>query len=589
MTLNTIPKPEHPRPDKFRPDWLNLNGEWDFEFDFTVCGMEKELFKKPFENGAKIIVPFPPESSLSGVHYTDFIPAMFYRRKILVPANWQNKRVILHFGAVDCECRVFIDGEEVGSHAGGQTSFEFDITSKVKLGETQTLTIYVHDDVRSKLYGGGKQSWNYKAEGCLYTRATGIWQTVWLEAVDFAAIKDFRIGIDFMNGGFSITPKFYQIKPSYKLQVTAYANEKEVGKVLGNAVDGQMLYLPLQVRREWNPDDPFLYSLNLQVFDDNGKEIDSLQSYAGLREISVSGNKLYLNGEEIFLRFSLDQGYYPDGVWTAPSDEALKHDIELGLEAGFNGARLHQKVFEPRYHYWADKLGYLTWAEFGSWGLNWHDETARNNFFPQWREAMERDINHPSIIGWVPLNESSHSHEFANTNDYPQYKAWVEEIYNLTKSIDFSRPVNTTSGYLHIKTDLWTVHSYAPDADALAKEMFPENSEVYSRYSEHEVKYSGQPYLNDEFGGFLFETPSMEKIGHGYFGIRITDDEEFYKHAAPQVDWMINNDKISGYCYTQLYDVEMERNGVYQYDRTPKIASETLKKVFGKKNKSSKW
>ncbi len=592
--ISPIPRPEHPRPECFRKAWINLNGEWRFVFDFGQSGLERGVHREEFE-GEKIIVPFPPESTLSAVGYTDFIPAMFYRREICVPGVWRGKQILLHFGAVDCECRVFLDGVEVGSHLGGQTSFDVDLTEHVRFDQSQQLTLYVRDDLRSGLHGGGKQSHTFASEGCFYTRVTGIWQTVWLEAVAFAGLRRFRVVADYDNGAFFITPEFYRMEPGNRFKVVAFADGEMAGSASGAAADGIPLRLELQKKREWNPTDPFLYDLKLRVLDPAGSVVDEVLSYAGLRKICWSGNKLYLNNREIFLRFVLDQGFYPDGIWTAPDDASLRRDIELAMQAGFNGARLHQKVFEPRYHYWADKLGYLTWAEFGSWGINWSQSEARSNFLDEWREALLRDFNHPSIIGWTPLNESCSPAETAVAAAFPtqeawdHYRIWVTRIYDLTKSLDPTRPVNDCSGYLHVKTDLWTVHAYREDRKSLKDALFPEAGGVMSHIPSRETKYSGQPYLNDEFGGFRLETPGAEGEGWGYYGVRITDPAELCRRIADQTACMIEVDKLAGYCYTQLTDVEQERNGLYRYDRSAKVPDGMLNAVFGKKPENSAW
>jgi len=591
---SSIPRPEHPRPERFRPAWLNLNGEWRFEFDFGDTGMERGLFREPFE-GRPILVPFSPESKLSLIGYTDFIPAMFYRREIVIPEEWQGMRILLHFGAVDCECRVFLDGVDVGSHRGGQTSFELDVTDSVHWGKTQQLTLYVRDDLRSGLHGCGKQSKKFASEGCCYTRVTGIWQTVWLEAVAFAGLRDCKIVADLDNGAFFVTPKFYRMESEYRFEVTALADGTIAGVGIGAAADGVPVRIPLTEKREWNPADPFLYTLEFRVFDAKGTLIDEASGYAGLRKIIWSGNKLYLNNQEIFLRFVLDQGFYPDGIWTAPDDDSLRRDIELSMQSGFNGARLHQKVFESRFHYWADKLGYLTWAEFGSWGIDWSKSEARANFLTEWREAVSRDLNHPSIIGWTPLNESCPTAETAVAAAFPtpeaweNYRSWITEIYELTKSLDPSRPVNDSSGYLHVKTDLWTVHAYQENLELLRSALFPPSGDVMYHIPSREVKYTGQPYLNDEFGGFRLETASAEGDGFGYYGMLITDPAELCRRIAEQTDWMVESSGLAGYCYTQLTDVEQERNGIFRYDRSAKVPSGMLADVFGKKPKYSKW
>ena len=350
--------------------------------------------------------------------------------------------------------------------------------------------------------------------------------------------------------------------------------------------------VPVPSPRLWCPSDPFLYDFVFEVRNENGGLIDRVESYAGLRKVHIEGNMVYLNNEPVFQRLVLDQGFYPDGIWTAPSDAALKRDIELSLEAGFNGARLHQKVFEERYFYWADKLGYLTWGEYPSWGLDWHLPEARYRYLEEWLEVISRDVNHPSIVAWSPLNESAHPSPETLAIAYPdqatleRYRTFVRNIYDRTKCFDPTRPVNDSSGYIHAKTDLWTVHPYRATAAELKAALRPADSEVMAHAPKHECAYTGQPYIVDEWGGFKFIPESHRKTaqaGWGYHGLDLKTPEELCAKIEEQVDVMIADPGIAGYCYTQLTDVEQEENGVYCYDRTPKVPGGDLKRIFGKK------
>lgn len=583
--MSTIPRPEYPRPQFFRESsWINLNGSaWSYEFDFGQSGVARGLcgskgFSKP------INVPFCPESKLSGVGYTDFIPAMFYHRKLAIPAEWRGKRILLNFGAVDYECEGFINGVSVGCHRGGSSSFSFDLTGHVTAGGEYDFVLYVKDDVRSGVQASGKQSVNYASNGCHYTRVTGIWQTVWLEAVAPNGLKRCRVTPDWDNGAFSFTPEYWSSPAGCRLRIAVNAGGDNAAYGEFSAASGATHVLPLNIRRAWSPEDPFIYDIIFELLDAESRVIDRVVSYAGLRKIEVVGNRVFLNGVELFQRLVLDQGFYPDGIWTAPSDEALKRDIMLSQAAGFNGARLHQKVFEERFHYWADKLGYLTWGETPSWGAAflgvggagalsrenyWH---GAYNFSNEWREIILRDVNHPSIIVWTPANET------ATGADLVGYRHIMSELYMLTKALDPTRPVNDTSGYYHVKSDLWTVHLYTGSAAELEAQLCPEGAEVYSR--PEECGYCGQPYLLDEFGGFGYAPPERKLYSErswSYYGFERMD--EVLARISEQVDVVIKHG-LAGYCYTQLTDVEQEENGIYNYDRSEKFPMDKVREIF---------
>lgn len=581
-----IPRPEHPRPQFERDTWINLNGEWTFAFDFGASGRDpgRELFKsKGFDRA--ITVPFCPESRLSGVGHTDFIGDMWYHRKVAIPADWSGKRVILHFGAVDWECEAYIDGVSVANpHFGGTSSFEFDITPFVTAGSEHDLVVRVHDDGRQSLQPGGKQSYRYKSFGCLYTRTTGIWQTVWIEGVAQEALKRVQTIPDFDGSRFAITPSFYAVKAGNRLRATLLDGEEPVASAECAALDGVPLILDIPgTAKPWSPESPFLYGILLEVVGADGAVIDSVRSYAGLRKVHIEGNRFFLNNRPFYLRLVLDQGFYPDGIWTAPDDESLRRDIELSMAAGFNGARLHQKVFEERFHYWADKLGYLTWGETSSWGCDPRNSQAARNFLPEWAEIVERDRNHPSIVAWTPWNETWSVGSAAENRDQSRTQT---DSYNLCKAIDPTRPVNDSSGHIHAVTDLWTVHSYARPAE-LAKQMAEGGADgvwTPERFKAWSCQYRGQPYILDEFGGlkWIKEGDAAFADNTWGYGSDIPDLETLYGIIGDEVDAILQVPNMCGYCYTQLTDVEQEQNGIYCYDRTPKFDMARIRAIFSR-------
>ena len=577
MTPSTLPRPEYPRPQLQRADWVNLNGPWTFSFDFGKSGMQRGLMASTgFDR--EIIVPFCPESSLSGVCHTDFIEMMWYHRKLEIPANWQGQRIILHFGGVDYESEVFIDGKSVGRHWGGTISFSYDITRYVQAGGTHDLVVYVRDEVRSGEQPGGKQCPDFKSRRCHYTRTTGIWQTVWMEALDPRGLQRVFIVPDLDGSRFVLTPAFYAEGRGLTFRATLRepGMDKPISMATTPAANGAVLVVPVPHPKPWSPESPFLYDLDLDLLDADGKVIDHAASYAGLRKVHVEGGQVYLNNQPIYLRLVLDQGFYPDGIWTAPNEAALIRDIELSMQAGFNGARLHQKVFEERFHYWADRMGYLTWGESSSWGIDVKDVVSARNFLSEWGEIVLRYRNHPSIIAWTPLNETW------DTGDRRQHNRLHIDAYELARALDPTRPVNDASGYAHARTDLWTVHTYEQQPEKLVDLLALKDGLPWRNYPDREAEYEGQPYLVDEFGGIKWIPEDRRPFADNSWGYGEGPRtlEEFYTRLEGQLQAIYGHKHIAGYCYTQLTDVEQEENGIYNYDRTEKFDMARIARIF---------
>ncbi len=602
------PRAEYPRPQFEREQWLNLNGEWSYELDLVGTGYERELFgSKGFAD--KITVPFCPESTLSGVGHKDFITGIWYHRTLQVPAEWAERKILLNFGAVYYESEVYIDGQFVGRHIGGSDSFAYDITRFVADGKPHDLVVRAESDLRSKNQGAGKQSLRYNSFGCLYTRTTGIWQTVWVEAASDSSLEYVQTITDIDNRRVIITPRYYLASADNTLTINIRDNGKTVASASAATVDGIPVVVAFRKFETWSPENPKLYDVEYIIKNKAGEVIDRISSYIGMRKVHVDGNKVYLNNEPYYQRLVLDQGFYPDGIWTAPSDDALRRDIELSKAAGFNGARLHQKVFEQRYHYWADKLGYLCWGEYPSWGMETASPVAARNFLTEWENVIVRDRNSPSIVTWTPFNE-------AWWPDGVQYPRLVEDTYKLTHLLDPTRPVNTVSGgCLTPYYDICCMHHYEQDPAKLKQKIYDaEKDEFFNHRSYGAVpkQSSGyvttyreavdkapyaitpydkrRPYLLDEFGGIkcLESNPAPDvkgrekKTSWGYGNSAITK-EDFYTRLEGQVDALLElSDKIWGFCYTQLTDVEQEENGLYYYDRRPKYDAERLKSIFAK-------
>ena len=571
-----IPRPEYPRPQFERTDWVNLNGQWTFEMDFGSSG-EQRGWTNTKGLSKKITVPFCPESELSGIGYTDFIPCVWYQRNINIPAEWNGKKILLHFGAADYETKVYVDGKMVGEHKGAGSSFNFDITSYVKAGQQANLVVRVYDNLRGGMQPGGKQCTALFSAGCSYTRVTGIWQTVWMEAVNEQALKNVFAIPDIDQQQLVVRPEFYNEGNDNTLTVEVKDGKKTVAKRTSQASNQSTIVLPIKNAHLWSPEDPYLYDVKYTVKNAQGEVIDEVSSYMGMRKVHISGGYFYLNNKPYFQRLVLDQGYYPDGIWTAPSDEALRQDIEMSKAVGFNGARLHQKVFEERYYYWADKLGYLTWGEEASWVLNINNELAVRNFLTEWAEIVVRDRNHPSLVTWTPLNET--------WNATPGvYVRFVNDLYDLTKAIDPTRPINDASGDSHVKTDIWSVHDYTREPDKLiANHTIKAGVEPYRNMKDKDFlsNYAGQPYMVDEFGGLPW-IPKEERANSWGYGANIDTVEEFYSILEKEIDALKACMHVVGFCYTQITDVEQEKNGIYYYNRKPKFDTARVKAIFEK-------
>ena len=464
-------------------------------------------------------------------------------------------------------------------HFGGSSSFSVDITRLVTPGKTHHLVVRASSDVRSTLQGAGKQNLQFTSYGCNYTRTTGIWQTVWMEAVALAGLKSAQVVTDIDQGQIVIFPKFYS-DSKCSLKITIKEGNKTVATSTVKATNNSIAVLPVRKAKLWSPESPFLYDISYQLTDESGKLIDEVNSYVGMRKVHIEGNKIYLNNKPYYQRLVLDQGFYPDGIWTAPSDAALKRDIELSMAAGFNGARLHQKAFEERFYYWADKLGYITWGEAPSWGMNANNVEVARNFLMEWSELVTRDRNHPSLLIWTPMNEEWWP-------DRVQYPRFTADLYDLTKSLDPTRPVNDASGGCHIKTDIWTVHNYEQDPCKL-KDIIYKDGKFFQTplypavVAPVNVGFNGlrqndlynfpvydgkMPYLIDEVGGIKWvknqDKANSDTQSWGY-GVPPKTEIEFLQRLEGQIYAILDlKEHVWGYCYTQLTDVEQEQNGVY--------------------------
>jgi beta-galactosidase/beta-glucuronidase len=590
----SIPRPEYPRPQFVRADWLNLNGTWQFEADYGDSGIERGVKDRALTG--TITVPFCPESKLSGLEHVDFLNAVWYRKEVAVPASWADKVVLLHFGAVDYDTTVWADGVEVARHRGGFTPFSANLGKCA--GQTVTVVVRARDK-HGIPQARGKQANKFAPYACFYTRTTGIWQTVWLEPVSDVAMKRPRITPDVANSRFELVVPLTAHGPGPNLEgLTVTATLTDASGVVSRATVRAdldfaarlILDVPEDRKRLWSTTDPHLYGVTLTLL--SGKTtIDTVESYAGLRSVALSGMAFKLNGEIVFQRTVLDQGYWPESVMTAPSDDELRLDIERSLAAGFNGARLHQKVFEERFFYWADKLGYLVWGEFGDWGCSGFGPSTNHqqpdaSYIAQWLEAVERDYSHPSIVGWCPLNETFQE----NSDQIRQLDDVTRGMWLATKLADVTRPVLDTSGYAHRvrESDIYDSHDYEQNPEKFAANMAGlADGKPYINNGwdgkPTNIPYGGQPYFCSEFGGIWWNPAAFDNKESWGYGERVTSLDEFYARFEGLCDVLLNDPKMFGYCYTQLTDIYPEENGVYTFDRQPKFDNEKLKAVQTKK------
>ena len=557
LYTSNAPRPEFPRPQFDRGDanWLNLNGPWDYQTDRGLSG-EQRGYQNDAPFTETITVPFCRESELSGIGDKDFCECVWYRKTLTLPETWAGKRVLFHVGACDYYTKVWVNGQYMGDHIGGYVAFSFDITKALKEGEN-SITLGVWDHLRNGAQPGGKQSMLYHSHGCSYTRTTGIWQTTWLECVptDYIASTKYYPDIErkklvieaLVTGGEGMT-----------LTAKASFGGKDMG--IGTTVvhGGKALVeVELDELHLWEVGNGRLYDLTLTMGE------DSVASYFGMRKIECRDGIFYLNGKCVFQRLVLDQGFYPDGIYTASTYSELEADIDRSLAMGFNGARLHQKVFEPLFLSLCDKKGYIVWGEHGNWGLNISRQTAYENFLPEWCEIMARDFNHPAIIGWCPLNETQ-----PNQNTH-----FVKLLATITRQYDTTRMYIDSSGWVHVAglTDIMDCHDYEQDPEIFAKKFEP--LKEGGTYNVHwgfprELAMNTYPTFVSEYGGIRWAPE--DAAGWGY-GNAPKSEEEFIARFKGLSEAILFHPKMGALCYTQLTDVEQEMNGLYTYDRKPKF------------------
>ena len=570
--MTRVPRSEYPRPNFRRDDWLCLNGEWDFSIG------EKTLDRK-------IMVPYACETALSGIEDKGFHKTVWYRRKFTLPGEMGGKRILLHFGAVDYQCDVWVNGQYIRSHTGGQTSFEADITDAVDQTGDNTIELKAEDDYRDMEMPRGKQFWELNSRSIFYSRTTGIWQTVWLEAVDPLYLVSCHITPEFDRRAVRFE---YQLSETAKgiafdisFQGTAAANLTVAPQSCKGSVTIGLDQTGLQAWNfqedlAWTPENPRLFDAKITVYGENGIT-DCVDTYFGMRKVSIENGRFMLNNREYYQKLVLDQGYWEQSLLTAPGDEDFIKDIQLTKAMGFNGVRKHQKVEDPRYLYHADRLGLLVWGEIGAAYV--YSREYAHRIYSEWMEAVERDYNHPCIVAWTPLNESWGVQEIKV--DRPQ-QAHCNALMYMTKSIDSTRVVMDNDGWEHTCGDLLTIHDYSPSGEKLKKHfesmesiltMTPGGRSMFA----DGYDYRGQPILVTEFGGVKYAPESDLARSWGY--CEENDLGAYTKKYAELTRAILDSPLIQGYCYTQLTDVENEENGLLTYHRNVKIPLDTIRKI----------
>ena len=597
MVDRTVPRPEYPRPQLRRQDWTNLNGEWSFAFDDPDAGLANgwqntdvatlRSNDSPFDR--KITVPFCYQSKLSSIGDTAFHDIVWYARTFESP-SLGDERLLLHFGAVDYRAAVWVNGTQVATHQGGHTPFSADVTHALA-GDAgnNILVVRAEDPSRDVTIPRGKQYWKERSEGIFYTRTTGIWQTVWLEPVNRSRIDSIRLTPDVDAASIEVAISIEGTEPEMSLRATVEFDGdqvlEDIFSVRSPLVERTLLLLPRGDAPDtshladwpgpalWSPEHPNLYDLQLELLDPDDEVLDRMDSYFGMHKIEAKDGKVLLNDRPLYQRLVLDQGYFPQGILTAPTDEDLRRDVELAKEMGFNGARKHQKVEDPRWLFWADTLGFLVWGEMAN--AYQYSPAYVRRLTAEWQEAVIRDYNPPCIVAWVPMNESWGVPNLASDRSQTEH---LLALYHLTRSLDPTRSVVSNDGWEHAITDLCTIHDYR-DAETLAKSYTTPESAIAAEPADRPLyvpgnAYRGEPILITEFGGIAY---SGDEEGWGYS--TVAGGDEFLERYEALIAALLRCQPVQGFCYTQLTDVEQEVNGLLTYDRKPKANLDRIREI----------
>lgn len=581
----------HPRPQLARECWVDLRGPWGFAYDDHDVGLQDGWCERADIFTRTIIVPFPPESSASGIGDPSFHPVVWYRRTFEVSPGNRDRRLILHCGAIDYRARVWINGALVASHEGGQTPFRADITHALQDGPEQVIVIRAEDLPSDLGQPRGKQDWREQPHSIWYRRTTGIWQPIWIEPVCPTHITGVRWTADLNRGVLSLGvtvdrpgPEPLRLRVQLSLHDVSVADDTY--EVHGSDVkrDIALDLGAMTMTRErvlWSPGNPNLVDARLTLLGEGG-QLDQVQSYAGLRSVGVAGGRFLLNGRPYYLRLALEQGYWPETHLAAPGDEALRREVELTKELGFNGVRVHQKVEDPRYLYWCDRLGLLVWGEMANAYV--FTPSSAERLTREWVEVLERDVSHPCIVAWVPLNESWGVPNLLHDEAQQHY---VQALYHLTRALDPTRPVIGNDGWEYVSGDIFGIHDYSFSGQVL-RDRYGTVEAIARTVREVQPGYrfvtlpgreqgaEGRPIMITEFGGISLH-PDRAASWYGYG--QVANLEEFHQKYRELVDAVLDSPAISGFCYTQLTDTLQETNGLLTEDRTPKLEPAVVRAI----------
>ncbi len=578
---------EHPNPLLRREDWVDLCGTWAFAHDDDDVGSEQGWHADPSRLDGRITVPFPPESVASGVGDAAYHPVVWYHRTFEAVAD-PEQRVILHFGAVDYRATVWVDGQHVLDHEGGHSSFSVDVTRALSSRPEHDLVVRAEDDPLDATQPRGKQDWQPEAHGIWYDRTSGIWQPVWLEVVPAVHLVQATWSTDLPGARVRGEVVLSAVADPTWVDVTLRRGDELLAETRIRATRTELnidLAIPAlangqdQGRLLWTPESPTLVDVTVTVR--SGASEDRSEGYLGLRSTGFRDGRFLLNGKPYYLRMVLEQGYWPQSHLAAPSGFALRREVELIKELGFNGARVHQKVEDPRFLAWCDRLGLLVWGEMAAtyeFSTRAMERTTR-----EWLEVVRRDRGHPCIVTWVPLNESWGVPGIASE---PAQQDFATGLYHLTRALDPTRPVISNDGWEHTVSDIWGVHDYAPRGDSLrARFGSPEalNDTLRGagpgrrRVLLLEGDERGQPVVVTEFGGLSFAPAAGEKwFGYG----TVETSDELLASFADLVGALLDCEGVAGFCYTQLTDTLQERNGLLTEDREPKLPMTAVRQIL---------
>ena len=572
---------EYPRPNFVRTEWMNLNGEWDFSYGNKQC---------------KIQVPFVCQSQLSGIGERIKEDRIVYERYFNVPEEWKEKQVLINFGAVDYSCRVYINNRFAGSHQGGHSSFSFNITEYLTW-QDEIIRVEVEDPLSDESIARGKQFWKPTSEFIWYTPSSGIWQTVWLEPVEEECfswvhftpnIDEGTVQIDYKIEGNVLHDAQLMLDISLagqnvfagQMQCYKGRNSITIDIYRKKALEGSFHF----TGNYWSPENPMLYDVEMVLLK-NGAKGDKVSSYFGMRKIHIENGKIYLNNRPYYQKLILDQGYWPESLITAPTDEAFKEDIIKAKSMGFNGCRKHEKVEDPRFLYWADKLGFLVWEGMASCWV--YSPQSAVTFMKEWCDVIQRDYNHPCIVVWGMLNESW---GVPRIYDNKEQQSFANGLYQLAHGLDGTRLVISNDGWEMTQTDICAIHSYkhGEKEDQKQQQIFAQSLKEIDKFANIMEKlpyakgyrYESQPVVLTEFGGISISNPNNQEADWGYTSI---DQEGFLEEYERIIDAVYDSDLICGYCYTQLTDIEQEVNGLLTYKHEYKFRPEIIKKINDKK------